>query len=127
MRKILLASGLLLPVLLAACTDNDSAALPGNLAAEGDATRGAGLYASNCAACHGARAEGTDKGPGFLDKIYGPRRHADVAFMLATRKGIRAHHWPFGDMPAQPQVDDQMLRDIVAWVRERQKEAGIIP
>jgi mono/diheme cytochrome c family protein len=82
-------------------------------------------YAATCMACHGPRAMGTTQGPALVHKIYEPSHHADAAFLLAVRQGVRAHHWQFGDMPAQPNVSDAELRAIVVYVRALQREAGI--
>ena len=61
-------------------------------------------YDSSCAACHGVSAAGTDKGPPFVHAIYKPGHHADFAFQLAAKGGVRAHHWRFGDMKPVPGV-----------------------
>ena len=49
-----------------------------------------------------------------------------MAFVLAARNGVRAHHWPFGDMPpvGQPLTDGE-LAAIIAYVRELQRANGI--
>jgi len=44
-----------------------------------------------CAACHGAYAAGSAAGPPLVHRIYGPGHHADVAFVLAAQRGVRAH------------------------------------
>jgi YHS domain-containing protein len=44
----------------------------------------------------------------------------------AVRRGVPRHHWPFGDMPAQPQVTDDQLAQIVRYVRELQQANGIV-
>jgi mono/diheme cytochrome c family protein len=43
-----------------------------------------------------------------------------------VRHGVRQHHWPFGDMPAQPQVTDEQLAQIIRYVRELQAANGIV-
>lgn len=102
---------------------------PGNTTAiataPGDPENGQPLFAKNCAECHGATAQGGDRGPPLIHRIYHPNHHADIAFVLAARQGVRAHHWPFGDMPPQPNVSDAQIRDIVAWVRREQHRAGV--
>jgi mono/diheme cytochrome c family protein len=82
-------------------------------------------YEVNCASCHGKTARGTDKGPTFISKIYHPGHHGDGAFYLATRNGVRAHHWPFGNMPRIPQVSDQQIKLIINYVRAIQKANGV--
>jgi hypothetical protein len=46
-------------------------------------------------------------------------------FTLAVRRGVRAHHWLFGDMPTHHAVTDRELADIVWYVHEVQKADGI--
>ena len=94
-------------------------------AIDGRALDGRGLYAANCAACHGADLKGTAKGPPFLDAISRPGHHADAAFLVAVRSGARAHHWDFGAMVPIPGFTDQQIAAIVAFVRAEQQAAGI--
>ncbi|MCB1509025.1 MAG: cytochrome c [Hyphomicrobiaceae bacterium] len=91
----------------------------------GGPTLGAALFAENCARCHGAQAQGTDAGPPLVHPVYEPSHHGDVAFLLAVRNGVRAHHWPYGNMPPLPGVSDQAVAEIVAHVRALQRAAGI--
>lgn len=86
---------------------------------------GATLYAQACAGCHGADLRGTDQGPPFLDAVYRSGHHADAAFLLAVRRGSRAHHWDFGDMLPVEGLSDGQVAAIVEFVRARQREAGI--
>jgi hypothetical protein len=60
-----------------------------------------------------------------LHAIYAPGHHADVAFSLAVRNGVRAHHWTYGNMPAMPVLNESQTIDIIAYVRWLQMEAGI--
>jgi len=83
------------------------------------------LYVAHCQTCHGKYALGTDHGPPLLHAIYAPGHHADVAFLLAVKNGVRAHHWTFGNMPALPAVDEGQVTNIVAYVRWLQLQAGI--
>ena len=89
------------------------------------AARGQTAFDANCAACHGVNAAGTDKGPPLVHNIYNPGHHADGAFFFAAKNGVRGHHWPFGDMPPQPQVSDDQIASIVRYVRELQRANGI--
>ena len=92
----------------------------------GDPVHGKVLYAEqNCAACHGAKAEGSDNGPPLVHKIYESSHHADFAFQMAAKGGVRAHHWRFGDMPPVPGVTEKQVEWIVTYVREIQRENGI--
>lgn len=83
------------------------------------------LYDAKCATCHGANAAGTDKGPTFLHRVYHPGHHGDGAFFLAPKRGVRAHHWPFGDMPPVEGVTDPQIEKILHYVRTLQKTNGI--
>jgi mono/diheme cytochrome c family protein len=84
------------------------------------------LFDQNCAACHGANASGTDTGPPLVHNIYNPGHHADDSFFLAARNGVRAHHWPYGDMPPVDGVSEAQVRAIATYVRELQAANGII-
>jgi cytochrome c len=86
---------------------------------------GDSLFAANCASCHGESAKGSDQGPPLLHVIYEPSHHSDASFVLAARQGVAAHHWRFGNMPPQPQVDSASLQKIIAYVRWAQREVGI--
>jgi len=89
------------------------------------AIEGQVLFDEHCAACHGANAAGSENGPPFVHKVYEPGHHADVSFLLATQRGVRAHHWKFGDMPPQPDVTADHVELIVSYVRELQRANGI--
>ena len=86
---------------------------------------GEALFNENCVGCHGDNSTGTGNGPPLVHVIYEPSHHADISFVLAARNGVRAHHWQFGNMPAQPQVDEEEVLTIVQYVRELQRANGI--
>ena len=89
------------------------------------ALKGKQAFNATCAQCHGQNASGTDKGPPLIHQIYNPGHHADQAFLLAAKRGVRQHHWPYGDMPPQPQVTGAQIAAIVKYVRELQIANGI--
>ncbi|MDX8477931.1 cytochrome c [Mesorhizobium sp. VK24D] len=89
------------------------------------AFRGKAAFDKVCAACHGVNASGTEKGPPFINEIYNPGHHSDDAFFLAAKFGVRQHHWPYGNMPPQPQVSEEDVAAIVQYVRELQLANGI--
>jgi len=89
------------------------------------AQKGAKLFADTCASCHGENGSGSDKGPPLIHDIYNPGHHGDDSFYRAVRSGVQQHHWPYGNMPAQAKINDQMVSDIVAYVREVQRANGI--
>jgi mono/diheme cytochrome c family protein len=78
-----------------------------------------------CSTCHGASASGSATGPPLVHRIYGPGHHADAAFTLAAQRGVRAHHWRFGDMPPVPSARLEEIGLIVRYVRELQRANGI--
>lgn len=86
---------------------------------------GEDLFNAKCAVCHGANAAGTDKGPPLVHRLYVPGHHADVAFQLAARNGVRAHHWRFGNMPPVEGITEAEVTAIVAYVRAVQRANGI--
>ena len=87
------------------------------------------LFDKHCAACHGADLKGVDKGdkkgPPLLHKIYEPSHHGDAAFQLAAKSGVRAHHWPYGDMAPVSRVTPDDVAHITAYVRMEQRKVGI--
>ncbi len=90
------------------------------------AQEGEVLFNNNCASCHGKNAGGSDRAPSLVLSTYNPGHHADEAFFRAAQFGVRAHHWPFGNMPAITTVDREDVTKIVAYIRELQVENGII-
>lgn len=90
-----------------------------------EAKAGKRFFDGTCAACHGNNAAGSDKGPPLVHKIYEPSHHGDAAFFLAIRNGVRAHHWPFGNMPAQSHITEAQSKAIVRYIRELQRANGI--
>ena len=83
-------------------------------------------YDAVCAACHGANGQGRDDiAPPLVHRIYEPSHHGDMAFLLAVRQGVRAHHWQFGDMPPVAGLTDDDVTKIVAYVRAVQRANGI--
>ncbi len=83
------------------------------------------LYEQHCASCHGADLNGTDKGPPMLHPVYEPSHHGDIAFQIAAARGVKAHHWKFGDMAPVPEVNPDDVAHITAYVRSEQRKAGM--
>ena len=90
-----------------------------------EAIAGQALFEENCITCHGPHATGTDQGPPLVHRIYEPNHHADISFILAVRNGVRAHHWPFGNMVPVEGVSDEDTIKIIRYVRELQRANGI--
>lgn len=89
------------------------------------AEAGRTAYDRLCAQCHGVHGGGSTTGPALVHPVYRPVHHADVAFKLAVRRGVRAHHWRFGDMPPQGDIGADDLEAIVQYIRELQRANGI--
>jgi hypothetical protein len=90
-----------------------------------EVAQGKALFEQNCSVCHGPAGDGTTQGPPLVHIIYEPNHHADAAFILAARNGVRAHHWQFGDMAPLPDVTDAMVMEIVGYIRWLQRQVGI--
>lgn len=83
-------------------------------------------FDESCASCHGVSGAGTDQGPPLIHDIYNPGHHADRAFYAAAKRGVRQHHWRFGNMPPLPQVSESKMTAITRYIRELQRANGII-
>lgn len=92
---------------------------------EADLAHGKALFDRSCMACHGPEGRGSQAGPGLVNEIYVPKHHADEAFLLAVQRGVRAHHWRFGDMPPVPNLSPDQVKLIIAYVRDLQKKEGL--
>lgn len=90
------------------------------------ALRGKSIFEENCSACHGRNAVGkVGVAPPLVHLIYEPNHHGDESFQRAVALGVRAHHWPFGNMPPIEDMNRDAVADIVAYVRELQRANGI--
>lgn len=91
-----------------------------------NAQDGEQLFNANCAVCHGTNAAGKQNiAPPLVHIIYEPNHHGDHSFILAAKNGVRAHHWPFGNMPPVEGVTDEQVKLITLYVRELQRANGI--
>lgn len=98
--------------------------MPDNLSVK--ASAGQAPFEKNCSACHGPFGQGSEQGPPLIHDIYNPGHHADQAFYLAVRRGVRAHHWRFGNMPRLAPIEPMVMQSIIAFVREVQRANGIV-
>ena len=87
--------------------------------------RGATLFDARCSPCHGTFALGTEQGPALLHATYRSAHHGDEAFQLAVARGVRAHHWRFGDMAPVAGLTRADVTDITAYIRWLQRAARI--
>ena len=90
-----------------------------------EAKSGEIAFTTYCVSCHGENAAGTDKGPSLINQIYSPTHHGDFSFVRAVTLGVPQHHWLFGAMPAQPEVERKQIDQIVVYIRELQQAKGI--
>ena len=89
------------------------------------ALAGEDLFNANCSLCHGVNAAGTHQGPPLIHKIYEPGHHSDFSIRNAVRRGVRQHHWQFGDMPPVAGISADDEEKIICYVREMQRANGI--
>ena len=98
--------------------------VPATLSAR--AQLGRKTYEANCASCHGRNAAGQDGvAPPLVHIVYEPGHHGDESFQRAVARGVRAHHWRFGDMPPVAGLTRRDVAAVVAYVRELQRANGI--
>ena len=84
--------------------------------------KGQQLFEQNCSACHGQNLTGSDKGPPLLHPFYKPSHHNDASFYKAGLKGVKAHHWNFGDMPPVNGMSRKKMDRIVPYIRFYQQQ-----
>lgn len=89
------------------------------------AQQGRKLFEKNCAPCHGKWGGGSANGPPLIHRIYEPNHHSDESFRRAAKNGVRAHHWPFGNMPPVPKATSEDVELIIEYIRAVQKENSI--
>lgn len=79
---------------------------------------GAEIYKTNCAECHGARGEGTDKGISFLEGH--ALHHKEDDFIRQVTDGEK------DEMPAfKDKLTEEEIKSVVKYVREEiQKNAS---
>lgn len=87
--------------------------------------KGKVLYQKNCASCHGVDLNGSDKGPPLVHPFYKPSHHGDESFYHAGLKGVRAHHWKFGDMPPVPDMTAKKMDSIIPFIRYYQQQKNL--
>ena len=101
-----------------------SVTVPGSLSTR--AQLGRKIYEANCASCHGRNAAGqAGVAPPLVHIIYEPGHHGDESFQRAVARGVRAHHWRFGNMPPVDGLTRRDVAAVVAYVRELQRVNGI--
>ena len=89
------------------------------------AAYGQQVFNETCAACHGNNGAGTLKGPPLIHDIYNPGHHSNQAIISAIKNGVRQHHWPYGDMPAQEKIGFAKTMAVIEFIREVQVQNGV--
>lgn len=79
----------------------------GALSLTGDAQRGAQIFATVCAPCHGADGSGTSRGEDLTEHV-GHHTDEELAAVLAAGGGR---------MPDPGLMDDQAIADVLAYLR----------
>ena len=102
----------------------DTARLKG-LATPAQHRAGEAAFSARCALCHGEKALGTAQGPPLVHIYYEPSHHGDASFQVAALRGVRQHHWSFGDMPPVEGVTAEQVTRVTEYVRWLQREAGV--
>ncbi len=98
--------------------------LPETLSPE--AQIGERAFEAKCATCHGKNAAGQNgAAPPLIHRTYEPGHHPDEAIQRAVKNGVRAHHWPFGNMAPVKGLTRADVQYIARYVRELQRENGI--
>lgn len=87
--------------------------------------QGRKAWQQHCAACHGKELQGTEQGPPLIHDLYIPSHHSDRTFVKAVTSGVHQHHWEFGDMPPQPQLNQMTTNDLVIYIRFKQRQQGL--
>lgn len=90
-----------------------------------EAKKGEIAFRNNCVGCHGQNADGTEKGPPLVHRIYSPAHHGNFSFVRAVTLGVAQHHWLFGKMPPLPQVERREVDLMIIYIRELQQANGI--
>ena len=107
--------------LLAACGGGVD---PAQLAA-GDAAAGQPVFQDNCATCHGEDLHGTSMGPPLVHEYYVPSKVSNDDMAAAISGGLDETRWHFGPMPAWPSLSGDEIADLIAYVRQQQRAAGL--
>jgi len=102
-------------------TPDQAAAVPVRVPALSTlAKAGQQVFDASCAACHGQNGAGSENGPPLVHDIYNPGHHDDGSFYRAAARGVRQHHWRFGNMAPVPQVSNEKMKAIIRYIRELQ-------
>ncbi len=87
---------------------------------------GSTIFAANCALCHGSDLRGSSTGPSLLHEYYVPSHHSNASFVIAVLRGVRQHHWDFGNMPAVEGLEIEQVHQVICFIRQTQLDEGVI-
>ena len=90
----------------------------------GDATRGAAVYETYCASCHGPGGRGSEKGSSIVDSSY-LALVSDQGLrttVIAGRPEMGAPDWR-GNVAGKP-MSAQEVSDVVAWLAAQRLQGG---
>ncbi len=92
-----------------------------------DARRGAEVYATFCASCHGPDGRGKDKVGSIVDTAYLAlvSDQALRTLVIAGRPDLEHPDWR-GDVPGRP-LTAQQVTDVVAWLVEKRLRTAAQP
>jgi cytochrome c oxidase cbb3-type subunit 3 len=95
---------------------------PYSASTSGDAPRGAGVYASFCASCHGSDGRGTPRGGAIVDDSYLAlvSDQSLRTLVIAGRPDLRHPDWR-GYVPGRA-MKSQEVTDVVAWLVSKRAE-----
>jgi mono/diheme cytochrome c family protein len=80
------------------------------------------VFTQSCATCHGEGLRGGLAGPPLLHEMYAPDHHPDSAIRTAVARGVQPHHWEFAAMPPIPNLSDDDVEAVIAYIRSVQRE-----
>jgi len=79
-----------------------------------------------CAECHGEDATGNSRnGPPLMHPMYREEIFPDFHFRRVLKEGRPSRAWQFGPMPAQPQLSDEDITNVIAFIREVHDATGV--
>jgi len=87
---------------------------------------GRNIINTQCAKCHGVDGTGDSKdGPPLLHPMYREEVYPDHHFKRVLKEGRPQTNWRFGPMPAQPQLSDEDINGVIAYIREVHISTGV--
>ena len=92
-----------------------------------EAIQGEALFKANCPGVPRRERGGHEAGSAADSRHLQSGSPFGQGFLSGGRRlGVRAHHWPYGDMPPQPQVKEAEVALIIRYIRELQEANGIV-